>query len=337
MSRAAIAVIALILVAGGIVAAFTGAGNSTTVPQAPPVAASTQAPGPAGNSQIVADAVVVPARILALNFPSEGIVAEVLVQEGDTVEAGTPLARLDTRDLELRVEEARAILAQARANYEKQRADADTARLRTGIDIAQLRAEAARLLDSAEEARLRGRSQIAAMLEASAESLLLAAATLESGEQTGQAVEIASTAAMSNAEAQVQQAEARLRQAELALNLATLRAPVAGTVAEINLNVGASPDKTRAAIVLADLSAWQIETENLTELSVGEIRRGDPVLITFGALPGFELPGKVSQIKLIGTRQPNEIARYTVIVTPDRHEERLHWNMTASVRITTSR
>ncbi|MGB9632673.1 MAG: efflux RND transporter periplasmic adaptor subunit, partial [Chloroflexaceae bacterium] len=81
-----------------------------------------------------------------------------------------------------------------------------------------------------------------------------------------------------------------------------------------------------------DMSNWKIETEDLTELSIVRIREGDPVTITFDALPGFELPGKVAQIKPMGENRQGDVV-YTVVVIPDRWDERLRWNMTATVRI----
>jgi HlyD family secretion protein len=54
-----------------------------------------------------------------LNFESSGTVAEILIKEGDTVRAGAPLARLDARDLSLRVEQAQVNLEQARADYDR--------------------------------------------------------------------------------------------------------------------------------------------------------------------------------------------------------------------------
>jgi HlyD family secretion protein len=141
-----------------------------------------------------------------------------------------------------------------------------------------------------------------------------------------------SDATLSGAAARVRGAEVALKQAELALEKATLVAPIAGTVAELNLKVGEVPAAGSPVIVLADLSSWQIETEDLTELSVVRIREGDQVAVTFDALPGFELPGTVAQIKPLGENRQGDIV-YTVVVEPNSWDERLRWNMTAAVEI----
>lgn len=68
--------------------------------------------------EVIADGEVEPIHSVELQLELSGIVDEVLVEEGQTVEQGAPLIRLDTRDLEMSVEEAQANLAQARADYD---------------------------------------------------------------------------------------------------------------------------------------------------------------------------------------------------------------------------
>ncbi|NJN16221.1 MAG: biotin/lipoyl-binding protein [Oscillochloris sp.] len=69
--------------------------------------------------QIVADARVLPARSAELRFRNNGVIAEILVVEGEEVAADQPLARLDSRELELAVARARSDIEQAEARYEQ--------------------------------------------------------------------------------------------------------------------------------------------------------------------------------------------------------------------------
>src|SRR5687767_6956253 len=62
----------------------------------PPLPAAQPTPAQTDGA-IVAEAKVVPAGHAALSFQTGGTVAEVLVQEGDTVAAGQVIARLDGR------------------------------------------------------------------------------------------------------------------------------------------------------------------------------------------------------------------------------------------------
>ncbi|MEZ5670051.1 MAG: efflux RND transporter periplasmic adaptor subunit [Alphaproteobacteria bacterium] len=56
-------------------------------------------------------------RSVTIGAEIAGTVAEILVEEGAAVAAGTPLARLSTYDLEAQVEQARALLEQRRIEY----------------------------------------------------------------------------------------------------------------------------------------------------------------------------------------------------------------------------
>jgi HlyD family secretion protein len=85
-------------------------------------------------------------------------------------------------------------------------------------------------------------------------------------------------------------------------------------------------------VQLADVSNWQIETDDLTELSIVRVSVGDAVAITFDAIPDLELAGKVVRIKSFGENKQGDIT-YTVIIQPNQQDERLRWNMTASVAI----
>src|SRR5687767_2579119 len=61
--------------------------------------AAVAAPPAAAAKAVVAEAKVVPARSAALSLPIGGLVAEVLVSEGDQVTAGQVIARLDVTQL----------------------------------------------------------------------------------------------------------------------------------------------------------------------------------------------------------------------------------------------
>lgn len=135
------------------------------------------------------------------------------------------------------------------------------------------------------------------------------------------------------AEARLRNAEAQLASAKKALADLELRAPFAGTVVTNNLKTGELVSMGGpAAVILADLSAFQIETTDLTELDVVNIDPGDPAVITFDAIPGLELNGKVSRINAFGVNRLGDIT-YKVTIDLEQQDPRLRWNMTASVSI----
>jgi HlyD family secretion protein len=67
---------------------------------------------------------VVPTRWAQLSFKISGLLDELAVQEGDRVEVGYVLARLETDDLERQVEQAQAALAVSQANLAQTQAGA---------------------------------------------------------------------------------------------------------------------------------------------------------------------------------------------------------------------
>ena len=83
---------------------------------------------------------------------------------------------------------------------------------------------------------------------------------------------------------------------------------------------------------LADTANWQVETTDLTELNIVNTLEGDAVSVTFDAIPGLELAGKVARIKGYGENKQGDIV-YTLVIALDRQDARLRWNMTAKVSI----
>ncbi len=79
-------------------------------------AAAVATPGPAQAQPIVsAEAYVHPLREVDLAFKRGGTLAAVLVSEGDRVQAGQPLLRLEDADLQTALAVAQGTLAQAQA------------------------------------------------------------------------------------------------------------------------------------------------------------------------------------------------------------------------------
>lgn len=95
--------------------------------------------------------IVVEDRNASLGFGVSGTVEEILVEEGDVVTAGQPLARLDSTNLSLQVQNAEQALVIARANFDRltepptaaQRAQAETALANARVQLTN--AQTARL------------------------------------------------------------------------------------------------------------------------------------------------------------------------------------------------
>lgn len=138
------------------------------------------------------------------------------------------------------------------------------------------------------------------------------------------------------AEAQLNEAKVALAAAQADLDKASLKAPFDGIITTLDVKQGERVQPNTPLITVADTSKWQIDTTDLTELNVVRLKKGDPVTITFDALPDVTLPGTITRISDQGENKQGDIV-YTVTVTPNQWDDRLRWKMTASVNFEPSK
>lgn len=116
------------------------------------------------------------------------------------------------------------------------------------------------------------------------------------------------------------------------LSRAKLIAPFAGIVVAIDPQVGETVAIGTPVVRVADTSNFQVETTDLTEINVVNVKEGDPVTVTLDAIPDLELTGKVASIKGFGENRQGDIV-YTIVIKLNKQDPRLRWNMTAKVTI----
>jgi HlyD family secretion protein len=133
-------------------------------------------------------------------------------------------------------------------------------------------------------------------------------------------------------EANVNAAKAARDLAADTLNRAKLTAPFAGTIVALEPKVGEQVVLGVPVARLADTTNFQIETTDLTEINIVNVKEGDNALVTLDAIPELELTGKVASIKGFGENKLGDIV-YTLVVKLDKQDPRLRWNMTAKVVI----
>ncbi len=254
------------------------------------------------DSRVLAEGIVFPVRYAQMVMPVDGTVGEILTAEGEVVKKGQPLIRLVRQDYAARVGSAVADVARGAAAVEQAR-----------VNLADADRELARQ-----------------------ERLVAAGAT--SRQQLDQAKTAAdrSRAALSQAEADLMTLQNRRAEAEGLLDKTELRAPMDGTVAYLDVKVGEHALLGSVLVRIADESAWEVRSDDLTELTIARVRVGDPVALTFDGIPDLEIPGKVKFIRPFGEKKRGDIT-YTVTVAPERWDDRLRWNMTAQIAITPSR
>ena len=216
-------------------------------------------------------------RQVQLGFRVNGRIAEMFVEEGDRVEAGTALAHLDPESLE----NERAVAAAELATRQ-----ADLRRLEAGMRPAEIRSAETRVIEarasqrSAEETARRQETLFAngavsqqsatesrARAEETRARLHVAEAALNLAREGFRAEDVdAGRAALAAA-------EARLRTAETRLADATLKAPSAGVVLARVREPGAIVQPGETALTLAlDRPLWvraYVQGEDLARVAPG--------------------------------------------------------------------
>jgi HlyD family secretion protein len=248
--------IVLVVGAGGyfLLGQDDEAGAATAVPQVNTIAVDTGVETISGEGQIV------PLRHAELAFEVGGQVMAVLVQEGQIVQPGDVLARLDSRDAEIAWQQAEAGVVQAQANL--QAGEAQVAVAQAGLAAAQLTVAAAQAnLAWVQAPPLPEEVAVAELgIEAAAAGI-----TLASG-QRNVSLDAATEAQIRAAEAQVAEANAALQtmqeqydtlieneilgppEEDARLQLQIAQANVAAAQARLDeLNAGATAAQIRSA------------------------------------------------------------------------------------------
>ncbi len=137
------------------------------------------------------------------------------------------------------------------------------------------------------------------------------------------------------AEASVRQAEEALETARVALAETELKAPFAGTVADVTLEVGETVGPGAPVIIVADFSPWQVETDDLSELNVVHVQVGQEVEVRVDALPDQTFHGRVTEVPLVSELKQGDVT-YTVVIELDGvGDAPLRWGMKVFVDIHT--
>ncbi len=233
-------------------------------------------------------------------------VAEILVAEGDLVEKGAPLARLDNRTaLEGAVLMAEANLAIRQASLMQTRAAVEASReeAQAALDQAIATAdEAAASLARTEELFRRAVATEATVESArsAAEAARQAVARAEATLTRFSSLALDDQPDVVVASRNVEAAQADLARATLDLDRSVVVAPIAGTILDIRATPGQRPpadgimDMGDTSTMMAEVEVWQDR--------IGAVQVGQPVELAAPAL-GQSLLGTVEGIGLTVGRQ----------------------------------
>ena len=142
------------------------------------------------------------------------------------------------------------------------------------------------------------------------------------------------------AEARVVEAEAALASAQAALAIAQsaledyeLKAPLAGDIARISVEVGESVSPGVPVVSISDGSNWYVETDDLTEIDVVQVALGQPVSVTIDAIPDREFTGVVTDIAPRSEIKRGDVTYTVTIELIDLDNAPVRWGLTAFVDI----
>ncbi len=135
-------------------------------------------------------------------------------------------------------------------------------------------------------------------------------------------------------EARLDNAKAQVDAAQSALDSYELKAPFDGTITDVNVEVGQLVGAELWAAQIADLSAFFVETSDLTELEVVKVYEGQAVEIIPDALLDLVLDGTVEHVGQSFRTQAGDIV-YKVTIRLDDDDPALRWGMTVEVTFLT--
>ncbi len=260
-----------------------------------------------GNGRIEAVEIDVAAK-------TAGRIKEILVNEGDFVEAGQTLARMDTDQLEAHRRQAEAQLKRARIGIDTARslvtqreAERTAAEAVVAQRKAQLDAAQRKLARSEELARRETVSQQVLDDDRAAEQGARAAVAASEAQLAASAAAIgAAKALVVDAEAAVDAAQAAIESITTDINDSTLKSPRPGRVQYRVAQPGEVLSGGGRVLNLVDLGDVHI-TFFLPTAQAGRVAIGADARIVLDAAPEYAIPAKVSFVANVAQFTPKTV------------------------------
>lgn len=136
-------------------------------------------------------------------------------------------------------------------------------------------------------------------------------------------------------ESKVAQAKANVNSYVAVLEKSTIRAPFNGVVTLQDAKIGGTV--SAGVTLMSVMSEDQMYIEaNISEIHIGKIQTGNPVLITFDAFPGEEFWGQISYIEP-GDVIVDGVVNYKVRVSFDNLDSKIKSGLTTNLKIQTAK
>jgi membrane fusion protein (multidrug efflux system) len=231
-----------------------------------------------------------------------GRVAELLVKDNQAVKQGDVILKIDPRDYETSLAQARADVAAARSQVNQAQAQVNASRAKVAqaqASVLAAEAENQRAADDLKRYQSVDSTAISkSAFDAAQSQARTASANLEAARSQAKAAEAdvtLSEAGVETASAAVQQSEARVRQAELNLSYTQVTAPEDGHVTRRVVETGAYIQPGQSLMAIVPRRYWVVA--NFKEIQLTHMRVGQPVEVVVDAYPDRTFKGHVESIQ----------------------------------------
>jgi len=245
-----------------------------------------------------------------VGFKISGRIVSLSLQEGDWVENGKILAKLDDEDLHHRFELAKATLNSAQAKLNKLLAGSRPEELReaeAALHQAQFDLENKQAHYERMKVLFEGHVIPKETLDNAEAGYKIAKATVQRATENYKLVkEGPRKEDIEDAKAQVEQARASLKLAEIQLSYTVLNSPLSGVVLVKSSEMGEVVNPGTSIITLADLENVWLKAY-IPETDLSKVKWGQEVIVTTDLRPKKEYKGKISFISSQSEFTPKSI------------------------------
>jgi HlyD family secretion protein len=257
---------------------------------------------------VSANGVIQPERSVNVSPKTPGLLKQLLVKEGDRVQQGQMLAKMDDSNLLGQITQAKGQLAASRANLQRLQAGnrpQDIAQSQARMRDAQFALQLAENTLQRNEALYKDGAISALALDNARTERDRTQAQLN---QTQEAMALAQAGArredIAQAQAQVVSAQGVLQSAQIQLNDTVIRAPFGGTVTRKFADPGAFVTPTTAGSAVSSATSSSILSlagvnqvvASVAEANVAQLQLGQTATIKADAYQGKSFTGKVIEI-----------------------------------------
>ncbi len=253
-----------------------------------------------------------------VSFKVQGRIVDLPVEEGQRVEPGTLLARLDDADYRQKVrigeatvhvrESSLALMLAGTREQEVSASEQTMINAQADLDEKKLDYDRAQRLFSKDELSTQDR-------DLANTAVKRAEATFRAAQQRyNEAVEGSRKEDIAIARANLRQADADLGLSRVNLDYTTLRAPSAGVITVREAELGEVVIPGTPVVTLADLDHIWLRAY-IAETDLGRIRWGQEATITTDTYPGKQYRGRISFISSSAEFTPKSVQTYKERIT----------------------